>query len=315
MNGKPTVISIFAGCGGSSLGYKMAGFKELLAIDFDENCKKTFNSNFPNIPFWRKNIIEVKSKDILEFTKLDIGELDLLDGSPPCQGFSVAGKRNINDKRNRLFLEFFRLIKELQPKVFVMENVPGLSYGEMKGVFNEIMEFFGELPYKTSCKMLNAKYYGVPQVRKRLIWIGTRNDLKKEPIFPKPNLKIITVENALKNLIVIEKRKEPGKAIKSRVLNRCIEGEGGEKYNKGKLYSWRRILRRKPCPTITKIARLLHWRENGYLTIQEIKRLSTFPDDFNFHGNFLLQWSQIGNCVPPKMMRAIAKTIKEKILD
>ena len=116
MNGnnmeKPTVISTFAGCGGSSLGYKMAGFKELLAIDFDKNSVDTFKLNFPNVEIWQKDIKEVSSKDILDFCKLKVGELDILDGSPPCQGFSMAGKRKITDLRNDLFLEFTRLIDE-----------------------------------------------------------------------------------------------------------------------------------------------------------------------------------------------------------
>src|SRR3990167_6277348 len=98
-----TVISTFAGCGGSSLGYKLAGFKELLAIDFDKNAVETFKLNFPDVPVWQEDITKVASFDMLSFTGLKKGELDVLDGSPPCQGFSMAGKRKVSDPRNKLF--------------------------------------------------------------------------------------------------------------------------------------------------------------------------------------------------------------------
>lgn len=314
MGTRPTVISTFAGCGGSTLGYKMAGYNELLAIDFDATCEKTFNTNFPETPFWKKDIVSVETKEILSFTKLKVGELDLLDGSPPCQGFSISGNRDINDARNKLFLEFVRLIDGLKPKVFVMENVSGLSYGKMKGIFNEIMKCFSDLKYITKCKMLDAKYHGVPQSRRRLIWIGVRNDIGKEPEFPDINNGIISVNKALNGLVITEQIKVPCNAVRKRVLDRCIEGEGGDKYNKGMYFNWVRISRRKPCPTISKTAMLLHWKDDRYLTIQELKRLSTFPDDFVFAGNFFSQWGQIGNSVPPKMIEAIAETIKQKIL-
>jgi len=138
INGKPTVISTFSGCGGSSLGYKWAGFREFLAIDFDENSVETFKLNFPDIPVWQRDINDVKGGEIIKFCKINKGELDLLDGSPPCQGFSTAGKRRVNDPRNSLFESFVRLINDLQPKVFVMENVSGMIKGRMKGMFLEV---------------------------------------------------------------------------------------------------------------------------------------------------------------------------------
>src|SRR3990167_2497045 len=99
-----TVISLFSGCGGSSLGYKLAGFKELLAIDFDKNSVETFKLNFPDVPIWQKDIKEVGSQEILDFCKIKKGELDILDGSTPCQGFSMAGSKRVGDDRNSLFL-------------------------------------------------------------------------------------------------------------------------------------------------------------------------------------------------------------------
>ena len=196
MNGSPTVISIFAGCGGSSLGYKWAGFNELLAIDFDRNSVETFRLNFPKVPIWQRDIKNVSVQEILDFCKIKKEELDVLDGSPPCQGFSTAGKRVVTDERNDLFLEFIRIVKGLQPKVFLMENVPGMARGRMRGRFKETMLSLKSFNYRVRCKIMNAKYYGVPQSRQRLIWIGIRNDLGIEPSFPTPNKKYLTVREA-----------------------------------------------------------------------------------------------------------------------
>lgn len=174
---EPTLISTFAGCGGSSLGYKLAGYKELLAIDFEKNAVETFALNFPEVPVWQKDITKVTGKEILEFCKIKKGELDLFDGSPPCQGFSTAGKRKLTDTRNDLFKDFVRLIIDLQPKVFVMENVSGMMKGGYKGKFNEIVQTLKDTGYNVKVKLMNAMWYEVPQSRERLIFIGIKKDL------------------------------------------------------------------------------------------------------------------------------------------
>lgn len=179
----PTVISTFAGGGGSSLGYSMAGYRELLAVEWNNNAIETFKLNFPNIPVYHGDIAKLSVKECMELARLSKeGELDLLDGSPPCQGFSTAGKRILNDPRNELFREFIRLLRGLKPKVFVMENVPGLVKGKMKLVFAEIMRELKASGYQVRCKKLNAMYFYVPQSRERLIFIGVRNDLISELI-------------------------------------------------------------------------------------------------------------------------------------
>ena len=160
-----TVISTFAGCGGSSLGYKWAGYKELLAIDFDNNAVQSFKANFPEVPIWNRDIRGVTAEEILNFCNIERGELSIFDGSPPCQGFSTAGKRRIGDIRNELSFEYIRLVDGLQPKVFVMENVAGLSKGKMIGMFNEIISEMQSLNYKVKCNLMNAMYYNVPQSR------------------------------------------------------------------------------------------------------------------------------------------------------
>lgn len=172
----PTVISTFAGGGGSSLGYSMAGYRELLAVEWDDNAVATFKLNFPDVPVYHGDIAKLSVEECMELAGLmGSGEIDLLDGSPPCQGMSTAGKRNLDDPRNQLFREFVRLLRSLKPKVFVMENVPGLVKGKMKLIFAEIMRELKASDYQVRCKKLNAMYFYVPQSRERLIFIGIRN--------------------------------------------------------------------------------------------------------------------------------------------
>ena len=146
----PTVVSTFAGAGGSSLGYSMAGFRELLAVEWDDNAVATFKLNFPDVPVYHGDIAKLSVEQVLEMTGLQPGELDVFDGSPPCQGFSTAGKRIIDDPRNQLFREYVRLLRGLKPKVFVMENVSGMVKGKMKLVFVEILKELKASGYKVS---------------------------------------------------------------------------------------------------------------------------------------------------------------------
>ena len=291
MNGKPTVISTFAGCGGSSLGYKWAGFKELLAIDFEKNAVDTFKLNFKEVPAWLRDIKTVTAEEILNFCGIKPGELDVLDGSPPCQGFSTAGKRQVNDTRNDLFKEFVRLIEELQPKVFVMENVSGMTKGKMKGMFIQIIKTLKSLNYQVKCKQMNAKYYGVPQSRERLIFIGVRNDLKIEPEYPDGSNKLISPSEIIpelkgKKFLTFRNRKGVKDAVRTTRL---------------------------PAPAITSRLSM-----EGRIDIDDIcilKKLQSFPINFEFTENTINKSRQrIGNSVPPKMMQAITTTIKKKIL-
>jgi site-specific DNA-cytosine methylase len=173
----PTVISTFAGGGGSSLGYSMAGYRELLAVECDNNAVATFKLNFPDVPVYHGDIAKLSVEECMRLAGLsEPGQLDLLDGSPPCQGVSTAGKRLLNDPRNQLFREFVRLLRGLKPKVFVMENVSGLVKGKMKLLFAEIMRELKASGYQVRCKLMNTMYFYVPQSRERLIWIGIRDD-------------------------------------------------------------------------------------------------------------------------------------------
>jgi DNA (cytosine-5)-methyltransferase 1 len=313
-----TVISLFAGCGGSSLGYKMAGFKELLAIEWENNAVETFRLNFPEVPIWQKDINKVTGQEILDFLNIKKGELDLLDGSPPCQGFSTAGKRKVNDDRNDLVKENIRLIEELEPKVFVIENVSGMIKGKMKGLFIEYMKKMKSLNYQVKCKLMNAKYYNVPQSRQRVIFIGVRKDLGIEPSYPEGNKKIISVKDILKDCSD-DIKYYPQK--KAKVIScRLKQWQDGSDIIKDKFFNLKKLALNKPSRTITKTIRLsqcglLHPKEDRYLTINELKRIATFPDDYEFIGKFEEQWARIGNSVPPLFMKAMAEHIRINILE
>lgn len=318
INGKQyTVISTFAGGGGSSLGYHWAGFKELLAIDFEKNAVETFKLNF-DVPIWQRDIKTVTAQEILDFCQIEKGDLDILDGSPPCQGFSTAGKRQVRDERNDLFKEYVRLIDGLQPKVFVMENVSGMIKGKMKGRFLEILQTLKSLNYQVKCKLMNAMWYNVPQSRERTIFIGVRNDFKVEPSFPKCSNKLITIKDILKDVIVSETPLFNDKYAK--LWPRLKPGENAsDLIGKGQ-NNCVKLNPNKPSQTLPKtqtgrgFATLCHWKEPRAISINEAKRLQSFPDDFVFNGKYQDQWARIGNSVPPKMMQAIAENIRDNIL-
>lgn len=317
---KPTVISTFAGCGGSSLGYKWAGFRELLAVDYDKNSVETFRLNFPHVPVWQRDIKEISGEDILSSCHLKRGELDILDGSPPCQGFSLSGRRDVNDPRNDLFADFIRLIDELSPRIYVMENVAGMIKGGMKGRFIEIMQSLKKLSYHMKCKLMNTRHYGVPQSRQRLIWIGVRNDLGIEPSFPSPQRGFIRSGDALKGLS--EDRSTTLTGLGLEIWNKCRPGEMFSKYHpKGHWFNGNKLNPHRPCATIEKTVipsgggGIFHWKYPRCLNIAELKRLSSFPDDFMFIGGFRDQWARIGNAVMPKFMEAIAVHLKERVLE
>jgi len=190
-------VSTFSGCGGSSLGYRMAGFKVVWASEFIPAAAEVYRANHPTTILDTRDIRKVEAQDILAASGLKVGELDLLDGSPPCASFSTAGKREkhwgkakkYSDTVQRvddLFFEYVRLLEGLRPRAFVAENVSGLVKGVAKGYFFEILAKLKACGYRVGCKVLDAQWLGVPQARQRTIFIGVREDLAKEPAFPKP---------------------------------------------------------------------------------------------------------------------------------
>ena len=191
------MVSTFSGCGGSCLGFEMEGFEVVWASEFVEAARDTYRLNHPSTILDDRDIRLVQAEDILNATGLSVGELDVFEGSPPCASFSIAGKREnkwgevskyseTEQQTDDLFFEFARLLKGLQPKVFVAENVAGLVGGTAKGYFKMIMRELKDCGYKVEAQLLNAKWLGVAQARKRVIIMGVRNDLDAVPVYPKP---------------------------------------------------------------------------------------------------------------------------------
>lgn len=201
-------VSTFSGCGGSSLGYRMAGFKVVWANEFIPAARDTYRANFPETRLDARDIRQVEPGEILDAAGLQAGELDLLDGSPPCASFSMAGKRQrhwgqvkrYSDSKQRtddLFFQFVRLLRGLQPRVFVAENVSGLVKGVGKGFFLDILAALKDCGYRVEARLLDAQWLGVPQARQRLFFVGTRLDLATKPAFPAPLAYRYSVRDAL----------------------------------------------------------------------------------------------------------------------
>jgi DNA (cytosine-5)-methyltransferase 1 len=202
------VVSLFSGCGGSSLGYRMAGCKVVWANEFIPAARDSYRANFPQTTIDPRDIREITGAEIMQATGLEVGELDILDGSPPCASFSTAGKRSrdwgkvkayseTKQRTDDLFLEYVRLVRELRPKRFIAENVAGLVKGVGKGWFLDIYGALQEAGYRVGAQLLDAQWLGVPQARQRLFFVGVRNDLDAAPAFPKPLPYRYSVRDAL----------------------------------------------------------------------------------------------------------------------
>jgi DNA (cytosine-5)-methyltransferase 1 len=181
-----SAVDLFSGAGGVTLGLINAGFDVRLCSDVSESCEATHRRNFPEIPFIRQDIRQLAGADICREAGIGNGELDLLIGGPPCQGFSIIGQRQLWDPRNGLFREFMGVAEELKPKAIVIENVTGLATLERGAVLAELGAAFRDAGYSVDCAELLAAQYGVPQMRWRMFFIGWRNDLGRRGGFPTP---------------------------------------------------------------------------------------------------------------------------------
>ncbi len=315
----PTVISLFAGGGGSSLGYSMAGYRELLAVEWNDNAVETFKLNFPDVSVYHGDITKLSVDECMQLADIQPGELDLLDGSPPCQGFSTAGKRILNDPRNQLFREYVRLLRGLKPKVFVMENVSGLVKGKMKLVFAEIMRELKASGYQVKCQLMNAKYFYVPQSRERLIFIGVRDDLGIEGSYPKAENGTISVKRAISDCpnfqIVLPD-------YKSKLGQCCLKlkpyQNGEHCFGKNWGFQLIRLSFNQVAPTISKdggATGFIHPTEQRKVSGGELKRLASYPDCFEFPFSRGNTQDCIGNSVPPLFMRSVANHIRQGILN
>ncbi|MCT7573937.1 DNA cytosine methyltransferase [Aliarcobacter butzleri] len=324
---KVNVISLFTGAGGLDIGFEEFGkFNIICASDIEKECKNTYNLNYPNIPFINKDIRTITASEILKETKGI--KPDVIIGGPPCQGFSVMGDKNSGDPRNLLFEAYARLVKDLEPKCFVFENVKGV-----KSMFNgkylvDISNTFSELGYDIYFDILDASNYGIPQKRERVIIVGTK--LNKPYYYPSKeevsigNLKCKSnVGEAIMDLIDNEKIPNHIVLNHSDTVIRRYEfiPEGGKlpspenlpedirRKNFGNTYN--RLHRLKPAPTMVpgNNAFPIHPVLHRSLTPREAARIQTFPDSFIFTGDRRRQCISVGNAVPPLLGARIAQSI------
>jgi len=327
-NHKFEFVSLFAGGGGSSTGYRMAGGKALLINEFIPAASKTYSANWPKTKVIHEDIRKITPNDILEKINKNKGELFLLDGSPPCSAFSTAGAGSKGWGKNKkysdssqqnvedLFFEFIRMVDGIQPKVFVAENVAGMAKGAAKGYLNQIIREMRNCGYTVSAKVLNAKWMGVPQSRNRIIFVGIRNDLYKNEFkgntHPLPNEKIVTIGDALKGLKLSEKDKAETNLERFAVYKLLKTLARGEQHKKAFTLVKASPSKVSPCikATTSKIGarETYHW-DNRAFTVNEIKRIMSIPDDYILTGNYQQQVERLGRMVAPFMMKGVAESI------
>ena len=375
---KFSVISTFAGGGGSSTGYRLAGGKILCINEFVEEAQNTYRENYSDTPILPGDIKELSGKDFLDVAGIGVGELDILDGSPPCSAFSVAGKlsHNIHEEEHidlwgnvtvekvsgkhsdgwgqtknysdgktvenieDLFFEFLRIAEEIKPKVIVAENVKGLTIGEARTYFNKILNTFEKIGYDVCAQVLDSRYYGVPQSRSRVIFIGVREDIAAKAgynfmtisqIFPEPDKEAMKLKDAMVGLV---NNPDEVKYLTEKWENTAYWKQTGSKmpanpdkvltgmdfHPKGHHFNLKRCSLEAPAPTITAMgsaettAGAFHWSEPRKLTIPELKRIMALPDDFKLTGKWSQKAERCGRMVPSRMMERIASSIYEKVL-
>lgn len=344
---KYSVIDLFSGAGGLSLGFERAGFDVLLGIDNDPKALETFEKNHIGAKVICGDITKISYSDDIK-SVLGDREIDVIIGGPPCQGMSLSGPRQFEDPRNKLYLSYIRLVDEIKPKAFVIENVPGLVSlfgGQIK---DNIMRIFKEMGYNIQYKIMTASDYGVPQKRRRVVFVGTK---KGSFEYPKEEAMQVTCEMALSDLPPLidclgeesmSYNKEPQNEyqIMMRENSKCVRNHiaanhservkniismvpaGGnykdlpEELQKTRNFhvAWTRFPKDKPAPTIdTGHRHHFHYEYNRVPTVRESARIQSFPDDFIFYGNKTQQFRQVGNAVPPLMAQKIAEQIIEML--
>lgn len=327
-------IELFAGAGGLALGVEKAGFNTIGLIEIDKNACNTLKLNRPNWNVINENIANISSKKLEDFFSIKKGELDLLSGGAPCQAFSYAGKRlGLEDTRGTLFYHYALFLKQLQPKMFLFENVKGLLSHDKGKTHETIINVFKEEGYTIYEKVLNAWDYGVAQKRERLIIVGIRNDLinKLNFLFPiphkyKPVLRDILLDcPESKGIAYSEYKKKifelvpPGgywkdipKEIAKEYMKSCWDMEGGRT---GIL---RRLSLDEPSLTVLtspsqKQTDRCHPIEARPFTIRENARCQSFPDEWIFSGSVTDQYRQVGNAVPVNLAYEVALEIKKAL--
>ena len=331
---KFSTIELFAGAGGLALGIEKAGFQTLGLVELDKDASGTLKRNRPNWRVINDDIANISCFDLRVYFDLKKGELDLLSGGAPCQSFSYAGKRlGLEDARGTLFYHYAKFLEQLQPKMFLFENVKGLLTHNKGRTYKTITDIFESAGYAIQKRVLNAWDYGVAQKRERLITIGIRNDLTDHITFdfPAPH----KYKPVLRDILLDCPKSDgtPYSDYKKKIFElvppggywRDIPDDIAKEYMKscwymkgGRTGILRRLSLDEPSLTVLtspsqKQTDRCHPFEARPFTIRENARCQSFPDDWQFSGNLGSQYKQVGNAVPVNLAFDIAKKIKEAL--
>jgi DNA (cytosine-5)-methyltransferase 1 len=316
------LISLFSGCGGLDLGFRLAGFDIVWANEFDREIWQTFEENFSETILDKRSIVDVPSEEILD--------ADGIIGGPPCQSWSAAGsKRGITDPRGQLFHQYVRIVTDKQPKFFLAENVQGILASRHAEALTSIEQRFTDAGYIVKRKLFNAEDFGIPQERKRVIFIGLRRDLVDSgTIIPWPEL--VTTKLTLRD--VIWNLKESAVPAGHPCLfpnHEYYESTYSPHYmSRNRVRDWNEVsftiqagARHAPIhPQANKMIKIgkdlfVFDEENTQapyrrLTVRECARVQTFPDNFIFHyKNVIAGYKMVGNAVPVEFARKLAEAI------
>jgi len=303
-----TSIELFAGTGGTALGFENAGIEHVLLLDHDRDSVKTLKRNRPK---W--NAVE---GDVRNFNFKGL-KADIVQGGFPCQAFSHAGKKmGFEDARGTLFSDLARCVKEVKPKIFMGENVKGLLNHDNGKTLKVIVAVLKDLGYKVAYKILRSQYLDVPQKRERLVILGVRNDLDLPILFPKEKDYIVTIREALQDVPKSSGQQYPKR--KKEILDLIPPGGywrdlpiklqkeymqssfymGGGKTGMARRLSWDEPSLTLTCAPAQKQTERCHPDETRPLTVREYARIQSFPDNWEFEGSVSSQYKQIGNAVP-----------------
>jgi DNA (cytosine-5)-methyltransferase 1 len=309
-----TFVDLFCGAGGITQGLVEAGLTPVASVEINEIASATHRRNFPHCRHFERDIAEVQGSDLAENQIIDI-----VAGGPPCQGFSVAGKRDPNDPRNRLFLEFVRIVSELRPKYVIMENVPGIL--TMKGgeVAEAVKEELRTLGYQVSVAVLEAADYGIPQIRARAVFMANR--IGALNIFPSPTHLVenyVPIESAISDLpawtTIPEFNHEWTRHSKA-FTERISKVGPGESLYETFADAYKRQYPGLPSMTVKENhgGTHIHPFLDRVISAREMARLQTFPDDFIFCGSMKKAMWQIGNAVPPRLAYFLGRAVGAQI--
>ena len=323
---QPTVISTFSGPGGSSLGYEDADCDVRVALDcapgkFSNHIPETYRRNHPSTTFIEQDARATSARELLDAAGLEKGELDVLDGSPPCSPFSGANTQKAwgDHESGTLFDRYTYFIEEIQPRAFVAENVPDLAQGKTKGYYKTLCQNLRDAGYNLQVQNIDAAYLGAPHHRRRLMFIGVREDVGTPPTI-EPTQRPTTVREAWDGLDQPEKKVMKVKKMAERSdwysefskLPADAQTSTDEVRTDGKTsgFTQYRLSYRKPAPTFTHAQKdMIHPSEDRYLTIPEAKRIIGLPDDYECPN-----WETVIRCLPPILLETIANELQETVL-